>query len=52
MTTAEPVADEQVAPSLDLFCSNRSFLHLEEDWRRGLGWWLIDAAGGRSAPAG
>ena len=45
--TADPDDEEQVVPRLDLFCTNESFLHLEEDWRRGLGWWVIDAAGRR-----
>ena len=39
--------ERHVLPALDLFCRNDSFLHLEEDWRRGLGWWLIDAEGRR-----
>lgn len=29
-------------PALDLFRPDGSFLHLQEDWRRGLGWWLVD----------
>jgi hypothetical protein len=45
MTTTAPADGEEVIPALDLFCANESFLHLEEDWRRGLGWWLIDADG-------
>jgi hypothetical protein len=45
MTTTAQADDEEVVPALDLFCANESFLHLEEDWRRGLGWWLIDADG-------
>jgi len=29
-------------PSVDLFCSDERFIHLENDWRCGLGWWLVD----------
>lgn len=29
-------------PSADLFCGDDSFIHLEDDWRRGLGWWLVN----------
>jgi hypothetical protein len=29
-------------PSPQLFCSDERFIHLEDDWRRGLGWWLAD----------
>jgi hypothetical protein len=25
-------------PSVDVFCGDDRFIHLEEDWRRGLGW--------------
>jgi hypothetical protein len=45
MTTTAPADGEEVVPALDLFCANESFLHLEEDWRRGLGWWVIAADG-------
>jgi hypothetical protein len=29
-------------PSVDIFCGEDRFIHLEDDWRRGLGWWLVD----------
>jgi hypothetical protein len=29
-------------PSVDIFCGGERFIHLEDDWRRGLGWWLVD----------
>jgi hypothetical protein len=31
-------------PSVDFFCGDDRFIHLEEDWRRGLGWWLVDGS--------
>jgi hypothetical protein len=34
--------DERPMAALDIFRGDGSFLHLEEDWRRGLGWWLVD----------
>ena len=33
-----------VTPSVDIFCGGDRFIHLEEDWRRGLGWWLVDGS--------
>lgn len=38
-TPADPV---RVMPSANLFCSDGRYVHLEQDWRRGLGWWLVD----------
>lgn len=32
-------------PSADLFCGDDGFLHLEDDWRRGVGWWLVNDEG-------
>jgi hypothetical protein len=29
-------------PSVDIFCGDDRFIHLEDDWRRGRGWWLVD----------
>jgi hypothetical protein len=41
----EPPADAlTVIGSADIFCADRAYLHLEQDWRRGLGWWLVDGA--------
>ncbi|TMC48434.1 MAG: hypothetical protein E6J14_11830 [Chloroflexi bacterium] len=33
---------QHVMGSVDVVCANGSSLHLEQDWRVGLGWWLID----------
>jgi hypothetical protein len=30
-----------VMGSADLFCRDGSYVTLEQDWRRGLGWWLV-----------
>jgi hypothetical protein len=27
---------------MDIFCGDERFIHLEDDWRRGPGWWLVD----------
>lgn len=32
-----------MVPSVDFFCGYDRFI-LEEDWRRGLGWWLLDGS--------
>jgi hypothetical protein len=29
-------------PSVDIFYGDDRFITLEDDWRRGLGWWLVD----------
>jgi hypothetical protein len=29
-------------PSMEIFCGDGRSIHLEDDWRRGLGWWLAD----------
>ena len=31
----------RVMAGADVFCSGGAYLHLEQDWRRGLGWWLV-----------
>ena len=46
-TQTGPRKNERRMPALDFFRADGSFLHLEEDWRRGLGWWLVDAEGKR-----
>ena len=39
--------DECPMAALDIFRADESFLHLEENWHRGLGWWLVDGASRR-----
>jgi len=34
--------DQFRMPAVDIFRADGTYLHLEEDWRRGLGWWLVD----------
>jgi hypothetical protein len=36
------MAVSHVVPSVDIFCGDERFIHLEEDCRRGLGWWVVD----------
>jgi hypothetical protein len=33
---------QRVMGSVDLFREDGSYLSLEQDWRRGLGWWLVE----------
>lgn len=40
---SDAIARNGVLPSADIFCADGRYLRLEENWRRGLGWWVVDS---------